>query len=268
MSNISEPPSLSESSPALSKKEEELKCRTDLTNLELEINSAQEMLLKLEKSARVERLARSKKAIELRKIIEEDQSKDRLKSTKLDLLMKLRERLQPDFQQQLKELTAQKIQLGQEITNLRIISAGKRIKLEPNSASDLNDVDFGAADMQQKKQLLSDVKEKLAAIREEETHLGLRIHRVEQEKMEITLKITKMRTDLDTLEGSPATGSPLSVIVVQMKSLKREQRARIQNFASLEKRLVQISCGYVLDAIDAIRRNKEERLNASKEDGD
>jgi len=50
-----------------------------------------------------------------------------------------------------------------------------------------------------------------------------------------------------------------SVIAVQIKTLKEEQRARIANFSLLEMKLFQISCGHVFDDI---RRKEEEWMKA------
>ena len=144
-------------------------------------------------------LARSRAANDLRKKMEELEKEFHRQSFHIVVLKEQSE----NFQQKLNELTVKKIQLEQDIINLRQDSLGKKkIKLEP-IASESSSTDFGE-EIRKKKHMLKDAKEKLLVIQREENHLAARIRGVEEEMGENTLKIAKMRDDLESLVGNRA----------------------------------------------------------------
>jgi len=233
--------------------EEEMNCRSALHSLSQKIISAQTSIFNAEKSLKEEanlmRLARAKSANDLRRKIDELQTKDRSQSAHLSFLMELGK----NFQHQLNDLNAQKIQLERELREY----SKNRIKLEP---SGLNSSAGSGERNRQRNQLLSDVKEKSTAILKEETLLSARILVIETEKKETAQNLTQMKVDLCSLEREPAARSP-SAIAVQLEALKREQVVRIRSFVSLEKKLLQISFGYVLGDVC---RMEEEWINGPK----
>lgn len=222
-----------------------------------EIQLAQSTIFNTVKSskeeARLMQLARSKSANDLRKTMEDLIKKDRGQSVELVVLMELGER----YQQQLTNLTTQKIQLELELHNLRQVSAKKRIKLESFGSDSSAAFGESGERIRQKKHILSDVKQKIAAILKEDALLSARIQGVEKNKIENNANLAQMRIDLESLEKEP-TGPPSSTVAVHLEDLKREHTVRIKKFVNLEKKLAQISLGYVLNDI---RRKKEALLN-------
>ena len=224
--------------PISTDQEEESKCRVELAKLASDIKLAQKRLSETHRIL----VSRSINVDYLRKKIEQLESKDRTESIKrnqflekMDLLEKKR-----------LELTRRKDQLKQELHDLKEAPVEKKIKLE-DANSNTSAVLWK---IQQKEAELSDVKVELALIVDEANNLLVRIRGVNQKLAEYGRYLTQMRAELDSLVGD---------IAAQWKTLKKEQRDRIAEFCSLEKKLFQISCGHVFDEI---RRKEEEWVNA------
>ena len=222
-----------------------------------EIQAAGEILMNMKKSLKEEtrelQMARSRAAYDLRKKMEEFEKEVHSLSVHLVVLKEQCE----SFQQKLNELTTRKIELEQDITNLRQRSVAKKnIKLE-FMASDPSSTDF-VEEVRRKKHLLKDAKEKLPVVQREETHLAARIRKVEEEMRENTLKLGKIRDDLKSLVGNRAAETQPSAIGVQLKALIGKQRIRIERFAWLEIKLANINHKLHLDEI---RREKERWLD-------
>jgi len=228
---------------------------SERSNLLLEIQTATEMIMDMKKSLKEEtrelQMARSRAANDLRKKMEELEKEFHRQSVHLDVLKEQSE----SFHQKLNELTTRKIELEQDIVNLRQRSVGhKKIKLEL-MASESSSTDFGE-EILRKKQLLKDAKEKLPVMQREEAHLAARIREVEEEMRENTLG--KIRDDLDSLVGNRAAVTQPSAIGVQLEALIGKQRIRIERFAWLEMKLANINHQRHLDEI---RREKERWLD-------
>lgn len=206
---------------------------------------------------RVMQMARSKSIIDLLKKIEKLEKEDRAHFAQLILL----EEQGQNFQSQLKDYTAQKIQLELEITYLKNALVDKIIKLEPCSSASTTDFEEIREKIQHKKHLLENIKEKLAAIQKEDDHRSARTLRSEKEKIENIQNLAKLRTDLASFDGNSGSGTPSS-ISNQLKALIREQRIRITKSAILERKLAHINYGYELKDI---QRKREALLNALKE---
>jgi len=203
---------------------------------------------------RVMQMTRSKTANDLRKKIDELQTKERAQSIELGVLLEHSK----GFQQQLKEFTAKKIQLEIEIANMGEFSTAQKRKMEFLGMDSTAAFEEIGERIQEKSDSLSKVKEKLDAALKEDTHTRERIRDLGKEKIENNRNLDQMRDDLDSLKENPAVVSP-SATTVQLEILKREQYKRIEIFISFEKKLVQLSFGY---AIDEVLQKKEERLSA------
>ena len=215
------------------------------------------MIMDMKKSLKEEtrelQMARSRAANDLRKKMEELEKEFHRQSVHLVVLKEQSE----SFHQKLNELTTRKIELEQDIINLRPSSVGnKKIKLEL-MASESSSTDFGE-EVRRKKRLLKDAKEKLPVVQREQTHLAARIREVEEEMRENTLKLGKIRDDLESLVGNRAAVTQPSPIGVQLKALIDKQRIRIERFAWLEMKLANINHKLHLDEI---RREKERWLD-------
>ena len=215
------------------------------------------MIMDMKKSLKEEtrelQMARSRAANDLRKKMEELEKEFHRQSVHLVVLKEQSE----SFHQKLNELTTRKIELEQDIINLRQSSVGnKKIKLEL-VASESSSTDFGE-EVRRKKRLLKDAKEKLPVVQREQTHLAARIREVEEEMRENTLKLGKIRDDLESLVGNRAAVTQPSPIGVQLKALIDKQRIRIERFAWLEMKIANINHKLHLDGI---RREKERWLD-------
>ena len=222
-----------------------------------EIQSATEKIIDMKKSLREEtrelQMTRSRAAYDLRKKMEELEKEFHLQSVHLGVLKEQSE----SFHQKSNELTTRKIELEHDIINLRQCSVGhKKIKLEL-MMSESSSTDFGE-EVRRKKQLLKDAKEKLPVMQREEAHLAARIREVEKEMRESTLKLGKMRNNLESLSGNRAAVTQPSAIGVQLKALIGKQRIRIERFAWLEMKIANINHKLHLDEI---RREKERWLD-------
>jgi len=233
--------------PISTDQEEESKCRVELAKLASDIKLAQKRLSETHRIL----VSRSINVAYLRKKIEQLESKDRTESIKRNQFLEKMDLLE----KQRLEITRQKAQLEQELNDLKEAPAEKKIKLE-----DVNSNTSAVLwKIQQKEAELSDVKVELALIVDEANNLLVRIRGVNQKLAEYGRYLTQMRAELDSLVGDSTAGSSPSSIAAQWETLKKEQRDRIAEFCSLEKKLFQISCGHVFDEI---RRKEEEWVNA------
>ena len=222
-----------------------------------EIQTAFQIIMDMKKSLKDEtqelQMSRSRAANDLRKKMEELEKEVHSQSFHIVVLKEQSE----NFQQKLNELTVKKIQLEQEIINLRQDSLGKKkIKLGP-IASASSSTDFGE-EIRKKKQMLKDAKEKILVIQREEIHLAARIRGEEEEMGENTVKMANMRDDLKSLVGNQGAVTRTSAIGVQLKALIGEQQIRINRFAWLEIKLASINHRIHLDEI---LREKERWLD-------
>ncbi len=233
--------------PISTDQEEESKCRVELAKLASDIKLAQKRLSETHRIL----VSRSINVAYLRKKIEQLESKDRTESIKRNQFLEKMDLLE----KQRLEITRQKAQLEQELNDLKEAPAEKKIKLE-DANSNTSAVLWK---IQQKEAELSDVKVELALIVDEANNLLVRIRGVNQKLAEYGRYLTQMRAELDSLVGDSTAGSSPSSIAAQWETLKKEQRDRIAEFCSLEKKLFQISCGHVFDEI---RRKEEEWVNA------
>jgi len=223
------------------------------------IQAAFEILLQTEKSlkeARVMQMAGSRAVNDFRKKVENMETEDCYLSVQLTVLIEQDE----SFQQRLKELAAQKFQLGEEINKMRHVAISQRTKLEL--------VDFQSSDdigneIHQKRRILTNVTAKLAAILEEKTNLATRIRAFEDKKNEITQTLVKMRAGYSTLQRN-STSESTSALGGQLKTLVGEQCMRIERYVSLEKKLARTRFDSNMNEID---RKKERWLNALKNCG-
>ena len=235
---------------------EETICRMEMEKLVADIRAGHEALVNKSNALKEEDdrpsmlMSPAKQADEIRYNINQLEMKDRGESLELAVLMEFKE----SSQQRLKELTSQKIQLEVELAPLHEVSNNKKIKLEPSTSKPCEIEEL----IRQKETLLEDVKIKLVDILKEDNNFTARIDVVEGELAENARKLVQMRVHLDILTNNPTDGLP-SASSIQMKTLKMEQRARIAELSRLERRLVQISCGYVFDEIS---RKEEEANNA------
>lgn len=228
-------------------------CEAELTNLALEIKTAQATLVKTMKAVHETKgiwLARATASDLLRQKMEEFESKNGLLSLKKDILMDQKKQLQ----QQLTELTEQKNQLERELDKLKETPAKKKTKRQPSGNSLLSSSAV-SLEIQQKEASLSNVKAKLLVFVEEEKDSIARIEALEKKLAENAVILSQMRTEQDSLNDGSADAAGLA----KLRALKKDQRSRIREFSRLEKKLFDLSCGHVLNEL---RRKEEEWINA------
>ena len=207
--------------------------------MEHEIQSANstiiqtEMLIKEE--ARMMQFARSRTADDLRKKVEELERKERGQSMRLVALMEHYGR----FLKQQTDLMDETFKLETELNRLREFLC-TRMRLDGFS-SDLSAAYRGVEELiEQKKHLLSEVKEKLTTFTNNEPQIEVQIREAEKKKIQRTRNLAKLRDDLELfLNVNPSTGSPNS-IGIYLEDLRREQKVRIEKLINLEKRLARI----------------------------
>ena len=239
---------------------EEIICRMEMEKLTEDIQAGHEALVKkandLKEEGPAMLMSLTRKTYELLRNINELEMKDRGESLERTVLIEFKERAQL----RLKELIGQKIQLEMELNPLKEVpSINKKIKLEfpASNSSEISEL------IQRKETLIEDVKVQLADALKEENDYIARIRVMEEELAENARKLAQLRDELNSLKDNPAGGLP-SANFIQMKTLKMEQRVRIAELSRLEKRLVQISCGFVLDEIS----RKEEEWEKAVDDYD
>ena len=207
--------------------------------MEHEIQSANSTIIQMEmlikEEARMMQFARSRTADDLRKKVEELERKERGQSMRLVALMEHYGR----FLKQQTDLMDETFKLETELNRLREFLC-TRMRLDGFS-SDLSAAYRGVEELiEQKKHLLSEVKEKLTTFTNNEPQIEVQIREAEKKKIQRTRNLAKLRDDLELfLNVNPSTGSP-NTIGIYLEDLRREQKVRIEKLINLEKRLARI----------------------------
>lgn len=143
------------------------------------------------------------------------------------------------FLKQQTDLMDETFKLETELNRLREFLC-TRMRLDGFS-SDLSAAYRGVEELiEQKKHLLSEVKEKLTTFTNNEPQIEVQIREAEKKKIQRTQNLGKLRDDLELfLNENPSTGSPNS-IGIYLEDLRIEQKVRIEKLINLEKRLARI----------------------------
>lgn len=237
-------------------------CRKEVGKLAKEIQSAQKIMMEkkkyLKEEQRVRQLARTEEANHLREKIEELMKEERALINRITVLTGVSE----NFTNQSKELTSKVIKLKKEVLNDEQGPPEKRMRLNTTASHASTS---HAGNIEERKKLLTDVEENLAAVETELAYTVSRIQEFIDKKLSNTLKLGKMRVDMESMVGNPV-GEARSAAASQLQKLVQEQRIRIERVCELCRKMTELESKAKFDEIERKREGMLEALNSYEDE--